>query len=67
MTIERTQILKLYKELLRYSNTLVYTDKSYYLRRIKQKFRDNQALSDTNDIDFCYKQGRSFLERKRLV
>lgn len=54
MTIERIQILNLYKQLLRYSNKLTYTNKDYYLRRVKDKFRANQNLTDSNDIEFYY-------------
>ena len=55
MTIERAQILNLYRQLIRYSRKLEYTNKDYYLRRVKQKFRDNQELTDANEIEFSFK------------
>lgn len=55
MTVERVQILNLYKQLLRYSNTLTYTNKAYYLRRVKEKFRANQDLTSAEDVEFYYK------------
>lgn len=60
MTIERIQILNLYKQLLRYSDKLVYTNKDYYLARVKHKFRENQNLTDVTDIQFYYKVSLNF-------
>lgn len=48
------QILKLYKELLRYGQQLKYTDKNYYMKRIKQEFRNNSYLTEEKDILFNF-------------
>lgn len=54
MRVSRQEILRLYKELISYSKTLKYTDKDYYLRRVKKEFTENKSLEDTKEIFHQY-------------
>ncbi|KAK5644874.1 hypothetical protein RI129_006174 [Pyrocoelia pectoralis] len=60
-------ILKLYKNLLRYGQELQYTDKHYFCKRIKNEFQQNRSLTDITEIQFNYKRGVSLLEKKTVV
>lgn len=51
----RSQVLKLYKELLRYGEQLQLTNKEYYMKRIKKEFIKNRDLQDLADINYSYK------------
>ena len=52
--ISRIDKLNLFKRLIKYSNQLVYTDKQFYLHRVKQEFNQNKSLNDEEDIKFFY-------------
>lgn len=41
----RIQVLNLYKKLLRYSEELLLTDKSYFVQRIRKEFNESKAAS----------------------
>lgn len=56
----REQILNLYKQLVRYGKQLTFTDKSYYLKRIRTEFRKNQFLEKPEEIDFNFKVIQNF-------
>ena len=47
-------VISLYKKLLRYSASLKYTDKDYYVRFIKGQFTKNRELTDPTEIQFQY-------------
>ncbi|XP_072401474.1 uncharacterized protein [Diabrotica undecimpunctata] len=64
--INRTQILKLYKELLRYSEELKFTDKEYFRKRIKKEFQQNRDLVDENQISLNYKKGVTLLLKQAV-
>lgn len=48
----RNQVLKLYKNLLRYSENVKLTDKKYLRFRIRSDFHDNIDLHSPKDIKF---------------
>ncbi|XP_050541102.1 uncharacterized protein LOC126905453 isoform X1 [Daktulosphaira vitifoliae] len=54
MPISTLHIRKLYKELLKYGQTLELTNKNYYQKRIKQEFVKNKELADPEKIHFFY-------------
>lgn len=54
MIVERLQILKLYKEIMRYGQQLKYTDKDYFVRRVKKEFQSNKNLKVDKEIKFYY-------------
>lgn len=49
------EIIRLYRNLLRYGNQLKYTDKSFYLQRIREEFHRNRGLKTKEDIEFNFK------------
>lgn len=63
MAPNRADILRLYKELLRYSEIITFTDKNYYTNKIKQGFRANKNTPE--NITFLYKA--SFICRTPLI
>ncbi|UXI21898.1 Sialin [Sarcoptes scabiei] len=67
MTIARSDILKLYRDLLRYSRQLKYSDIDYINRRIRNEFRAKQNLTESKDIEYYYQKGLTFLNRRSLV
>ena len=48
------KILRLYKQLLRYSNSLKYTNKPFYEDRIRAEFRKHRGEKDPEVISFQY-------------
>lgn len=54
-TPTRTQILQLYKQLIRYGSEVRLTDKSYFLGRVRQEFKENRSLTDEQEIEFNFK------------
>jgi hypothetical protein len=54
MSVSRVLKLNLYKNCLKYSNQLLYTDKNFYLNKIKTEFRKNKDLTQEKDIKFFY-------------
>jgi len=50
--VSRTAVLTLYKKLLRYSNSLQYTDKDYYCARVRGEFWKNRNLTDKQEVNF---------------
>ena len=50
MSTRQLEVLRLYRDLLRYSQTLKYTDVDFYLTRIKNEFAKGKVLEDETDI-----------------
>ncbi|XP_012267154.2 MIEF1 upstream open reading frame protein [Athalia rosae] len=63
----RTQVLRLYKDLLRYGQGLQYTDTALFKKRIKGNFRKNKTLVDAKDIEFQFQKGLKLLTDKRVI
>ncbi|XP_053983573.1 uncharacterized protein LOC128878922 [Hylaeus volcanicus] len=63
----RQTILKLYKDLLRYGDTLKYTETKYYKNKIRSSFKENKCLTNQADIDFQIQKGNKLLEYRRIV
>ncbi|OWR51689.1 hypothetical protein KGM_212169 [Danaus plexippus plexippus] len=55
MSTSRTDILKLYKNLILYSKTLRFTDVNYFKRRIRSEFKKNKTLNNSEDISYAIK------------
>lgn len=45
-------VLKLYRDLLKYGNSLKYTNKGYYKSRIRQEFLKNAHMESQEQIEF---------------
>ena len=52
--VQRSHVLALYRSLIRYRETLRFTDKQYYTRRIRAEFAKNRDLTDEKDITFSF-------------
>ncbi|XP_044580452.1 uncharacterized protein LOC123262316 [Cotesia glomerata] len=63
----RRDVLRLYKDLLRYGDNLKFTHKKYFKSRVKQDFYDNLELNNPNDIQFCLEKGRELLSKKKVI
>lgn len=49
------EVLRLYRDLLRYGKQLKFTDVEYYTRRIRTEFHKNKTLESAEDIQFNFK------------
>ncbi|XP_044753457.1 MIEF1 upstream open reading frame protein [Coccinella septempunctata] len=65
--VGKQQVLKLYKNLLRYGQQLKYTDKEYFAKRIRNDFQKNKYLESKEDIDFNFERGLTVLLRRSVV
>ncbi|KAF6209800.1 hypothetical protein GE061_015550 [Apolygus lucorum] len=51
-------VISLYKQLLRYGNQLRYTDRSYFIKRVREEFKSNKQLSTAEEREFFYSRGK---------
>ncbi|KAJ3642899.1 hypothetical protein Zmor_025647 [Zophobas morio] len=65
--ITKLDVLKLYKNLLRYGQELKLTDKDYFCERIRYEFRKNRGLQEQSDISFNFEKGAVLLIRRSHV
>lgn len=58
----RTKVLQLYKQLMRYGESLEFTDKKYFRYRIRKGFRENQNISvdDKKTLNFYIEVKKHF-------
>ncbi|KDR08761.1 hypothetical protein L798_01572 [Zootermopsis nevadensis] len=61
------QILRLYRDLLRYGRQLQFTDKNYFARRIREEFKQAKNTEKVEDINFYFQRGLALLKNKRVV
>lgn len=57
----------IYKSLLRYGNTLKYSNKDYFYRRIRFEFEKNSLLKNPEEINFQIRKATKFLQTKTLI
>ena len=53
--VTRSQVIQLYKQLIRYQNKIQLSDKEYFKNRIRDEFRKNSHLVAEEDIAFHFK------------
>lgn len=53
--MSRQIVLRLYKDILRYGDTLKFTNKKYFRYRIRTAFKDKKDLSDETAINHYMK------------
>ncbi|XP_014228106.1 MIEF1 upstream open reading frame protein [Trichogramma pretiosum] len=63
----RYELLGLYKNLMRYSQNLKYTDKKYFVHRVRKAFLNNRTLTEQTEVDFHYQKGLMLLKHKRVI
>ncbi|KAJ2952889.1 hypothetical protein O0L34_g7252 [Tuta absoluta] len=54
MSITRSEVLRLYKQLMLYSKSLTLTDPAYFRRKISTEFRRNKTLTKPEEVTFAY-------------
>ncbi|GLG95182.1 Uncharacterized protein GBIM_02219 [Gryllus bimaculatus] len=62
-----SQVLGLYRNLMRYGKQLQFTDKSYFLNRIRKEFKKKKNLTELEDIKFQYERCGLAEEQKSYV
>ncbi|CAF2644187.1 unnamed protein product [Rotaria sp. Silwood2] len=67
MSSRQLEVLRLYRDLLKYSQTLKYTDVDFYLTRIKQEFAKGKLLENEDEIVRQIAKGQEFLKNKRII
>ena len=68
MAITSSDVRVLYKSLLRYSQKLVFTDRDFYLNRIRKELKDNKSLTKPEDIEYYYQvKSKSFISTSLLI
>ncbi|XP_055627446.1 MIEF1 upstream open reading frame protein [Toxorhynchites rutilus septentrionalis] len=60
-------VLRLYRDLHRYGSNLQFTDRNYFLKRVRSEFEQNRKLTDTQQIEFAYKRGRTLLDQALVI
>ncbi|TGZ70629.1 hypothetical protein CRM22_003099 [Opisthorchis felineus] len=65
--MNRREVISLYKSLLRYAETVKYSDSSYLKSRIRQAFQSNKFVTDEKLVEFLVKKGQAILELKRIL
>lgn len=61
------QVLQLYRELLRYGRQLQFTDKDYFVNRVRKEFKQAKDIEKAEDIKFYFQRGLALLKNKRVV
>lgn len=54
MSVTKSEVLRLYKNLIQYSKALTLTDPAYFRKRVTSEFRKNKNLNKPDDITFAY-------------
>ncbi|KAJ9590437.1 hypothetical protein L9F63_016524 [Diploptera punctata] len=50
------QVLRLYRDLLRYGKQLQFTDKGYFCQRIRKEFKQAKSIENKEDINFYFEK-----------
>ena len=62
----RSKVISLYRQLLRYSENLKLTDKSYFCYRIRGEYNKNKNLTDNRMILQQIARGEELIKRDRF-
>ncbi|XP_052826019.1 MIEF1 upstream open reading frame protein-like [Octopus bimaculoides] len=60
-------IFSLYRQMIRKARTLSYTDKNFYLRRVRKEFDKNKSITDPYELQRSLEKGKAFLRRDRVL
>lgn len=66
MNTSAREVLQLYRNLLRYSRELKFTDKNYFKKRVRQEFEQNKELDSATDIEFNIKVSSCFINTNSI-
>ena len=59
--------LALYRSILRYAAQLKYTDKDFFVQRVRKEFKDSKSLTEEKQIQLQIEKAKAVLQRKNLV
>ena len=62
----RSKAVILYRQLLRYSESLTFTDKNYFCARIRGEYEKNKDLTDAKLILKQITRGEELIKRNRF-
>ena len=62
-----SEVLGLYRQLLRYGRSLQFTDKDYFQRRIRYEFERFRLTDNARVIEKQVLRGRALLKNDRLL
>ena len=62
-----SEILGLYRQLLRYGRSLQFTDKDYFQRRIRYEFERYRFTDNSRVIEKQVQRGKALLKNDRLL
>ena len=65
-SVTRLKVISLYRQLLRYSESLKFTDKNYFCERIRGEYEKNKDLTDTKLISKQITRGEELIKRNRF-
>ncbi|OQV25755.1 hypothetical protein BV898_00683 [Hypsibius exemplaris] len=63
----RSPALALYKKLIRYSQNLQFTDKEYFVSRVRAEFEQNRENPLPENISRSIERGEALLKRGRVL
>nr|VZI13275.1 unnamed protein product [Spirometra erinaceieuropaei] len=63
----RAEVLRLYKDLLKYAQGVQYSDRAYLSNLFKTEFRKHAKETDAVFIEFLYTKGQSVLRNRRFI
>ena len=66
MSSTRLIVLSLYRQLLRYGENLILTDKDYFCTRVRSEYAKNKNLNNTQLIRKQIARGEELLSRNRF-
>ncbi|XP_059471996.1 mitochondrial ribosome and complex I assembly factor AltMIEF1 [Neocloeon triangulifer] len=67
MSAARSEVLSLYKNILKYGKQIKLTDRDYYKQRIRKEFKSFKNLDAAEDIQFHVERAKAFLDNKRVI
>ena len=62
-----SEVLSLYRQLLRYGQSLQFTDKDYLQRRIRYEFERYRNTQNVTTVKKQLERGRALLKNDRLL
>ncbi|XP_065340459.1 mitochondrial ribosome and complex I assembly factor AltMIEF1 [Cloeon dipterum] len=67
MSVARSEVLRLYKSILKYGQELKYTDRDFFKKKIRKEFRSCKSVESPEEIKFHIDRAKAFLQYKRVL
>lgn len=62
-----SEVISLYRALIRYGKQLQYTDKNLYFQRVRREFDKNRSLFSDEKKTHYFEKGQEILKRRPLL